>query len=51
MSRKPDMRGGPRHQLGQAREAWRIVKSLVRSLATIALLVLAGVIVFQLLNR
>jgi len=51
VSRKPDMRGGPRHQLEQAREAWRIVKSLVRSLAIIVLVVLAGVIVFQLLNR
>jgi len=45
------MRRAPRHQLQQAREAWRIVRSLVRSLATIALLVLAGLIVFQLLNR
>ncbi len=45
------MRRGPDYQLEQARAAWRILRSLVRSLATIALLVLAGVIVFQLLNR
>lgn len=51
MSRRPDTRRGPRYQLEQARAAWRIIKSLVRSLVTIALLVLAGVIIFELLNR